>query len=166
MLDRPSWNDYFFGLAIIASLRSHDAETKHGTIITTPTNLVIGTGYNGFKRGQQDELLPNTRPEKYQHMIHSERNAVDNCIVRPGAIQGVRAYVTGQCCNDCITYLHQNGIYEVYMMRRAGTKLWDTGEQTKFNNFCEKNKMRVVYVTPNLTWLEKISSLTDGMLGV
>ena len=92
---RPSWTDYFLGLAKVISQRSHDIHTQHGCVITDQNNRILGVGYNGFPRGLKDSDLPTSRPEKYSWMVHSERNALSNCVVRPD--DGI-AYVTGQCC--------------------------------------------------------------------
>ena len=105
---RPSWTDYFLGLAKVASQRSHDIHTQHGCVITDRNHRILGVGYNGFPKGMDDPKLPTSRPEKYCWMIHAERNALSNCVVRPD--DGV-AYVTGQCCNDCILTCHKVSIY-------------------------------------------------------
>ena len=86
-LQRPNWNDYFLGLAFIASSRSRDQETKHGTVIVDNNNIVLGTGYNSFIRGINDQSLPALRPNKYPFMIHSELNAILNS--NPETVCGV-----------------------------------------------------------------------------
>ena len=80
---RPSWTDYFLGLAKVASQRSHDIHTQHGCVITDRLNRILGVGYNGYPKNVDDDSLPTSRPEKYAWMIHAERNALANCIVRP-----------------------------------------------------------------------------------
>ena len=80
-----------------------------------------------------DTKLPTSRPEKYDWMIHAERNALSNCVVRPD--RGI-AYVTGQCCNDCIMALWQEGVGKVVMARSHGTKLFDKKAQERFEIFC------------------------------
>ncbi|MEX0596066.1 MAG: hypothetical protein WD512_06150, partial [Candidatus Paceibacterota bacterium] len=117
-MNRPSWHEYFLGLARVVSLRSHDTQTQHGCVITDFNHRILGVGYNGFPKGLDDNKLPNTRPNKYPWMIHAERNALSNCVIRPD--NGI-AYVTGQCCNDCIMALWQEGITKVYMQNGHGT---------------------------------------------
>lgn len=150
---RPSWTDYFLGLAKVVSQRSHDAQTQHGCVITDRNNRILSVGYNGFPRGLLDENLPNTRPDKYPWMIHAERNALSNCVVRPE--NGI-AYVTGQCCNDCIMALWQEGVGRVIMMDDHGTHLFDEEAQKRFDTFVRMSGICVQYVKPNLSWLKEI----------
>jgi len=150
---RPSWTDYFLGLAKVVSQRSHDIQTQHGCVITDSNHRILGVGYNGFPRGLNDNTLPNTRPDKYQWMIHAERNALANCIVRPD--NGI-AYVTGQCCNDCIMALWQEGVGTVVMSHSHGTHLFNETAQHQFDTFVEMSGINILYVNPNLSWLKQL----------
>ena len=80
-----------------------------------------------------------------------ERNALANCVVRPD--NGI-AYVTGQCCNDCIMALWQEGINTVYMIDTHGTVLFDTQAKSLFDNFIRMSGMKIFYIQPNLDWLK------------
>lgn len=153
---RPSWTDYFLGLAKAISKRSHDIHTQHGCVITDRENRILGVGYNGFPKGLDDSILPTSRPEKYKWMVHSERNALANCIIRPD--NGI-AYVTGQCCNECITALYQHGVNEVFMINDHGSYLFDHNQQKKFDQFIEMSKMKIHYVTPDLSWLASLAGV-------
>ena len=150
---RPSWTDYFLGLAKVVSQRSHDTQTQHGCVITDANHRILGVGYNGFPRGLDDSKLPNTRPDKYPWMIHAERNALSNCVVRPD--NGI-AYVTGQCCNDCIMALWQEGVTTVIMSQDHGTHLFDQQAQTRFDTFVRMSGINIMYTTPNLSWLKQL----------
>lgn len=150
---RPTWTDYFLGLAKVVSQRSHDPHTQHGCVITDNHHRILGVGYNGFPRGLDDEKLPTTRPEKYSWMVHSEINALANCVVRPD--KGI-AYVTGQCCNNCIISLWQEGIETVYMMNSHGTHLFDEDARKRFDTFISMSGMKIFYIDPDLNWLRQI----------
>jgi dCMP deaminase len=150
---RPTWIDYFLGLAKVVSQRSHDVQTQHGCVITDSHNRILGMGYNGFPRGVDDSNLPSTRPDKYPWMIHAERNALSNCVVRP---DNGTAYVTGQCCNDCIMALWQEGITTVVMSEDHGTHLFDQNAQDRFDTFVRMSGIKIVYVKPNLSWLKQL----------
>jgi len=150
---RPTWTDYFLGLAKVVSQRSHDIHTQHGCVITDQNHRILGVGYNGFPKNLDDTILPKSRPEKYHWMVHSERNALSNCIVRPD--NGI-AYVTGQCCNDCIIALWQEGISEVYMIDNHGTVLFDDEAQKRFDLFIKMSKMKIHKVNPDLSWLKNL----------
>jgi dCMP deaminase len=150
---RPSWTDYFLGLAKVVSQRSHDVQTQHGCVITDQKHRILGVGYNGFPHGLDDNLLPNTRPDKYPWMIHSERNALSNCVVRPD--NGI-AYVTGQCCNDCIMALWQEGVTKVIMIQSHGTHLFDEKAKKQFDLFIQMSNLEIQYVEPDLSWLKNL----------
>lgn len=152
MNTRPSWHEYFIGLARVISLRSHDAQTKHGCVITDQNHRILGVGYNGFPRGLNDNLLPNTRPDKYPWMIHAERNALSNCVIRP---DNGTAYVTGQCCNDCIMALWQEGITTVYMNNTHGTHLFDKDHKERFDLFVKMSGIKIHYIEPDFSWLKE-----------
>jgi dCMP deaminase len=149
---RPSWTNYFLGLAKVVAQRSHDIHTQHGCIITDQNRRILGVGYNGFPKQLDDSVLPISRPEKYNWMIHAERNALSNCIVRPD--NGI-AYVTGQCCNDCVMSLWQEGITEVIMAKNHGTHLFDEKAKNIFDTFVKMSNIKIQYVEPNFDWLKE-----------
>ncbi len=153
---RPNWTNYFLGLAKVISQRSHDIHTQHGCVITDQNNRILGVGYNGFPKGLDDQNLPTNRPDKYHWMVHSERNALSNCVIRPD--NGI-AYVTGQCCNDCIIALWQEGIKKVIMIDDHGTKLFDDEAQKRFDTFITMSGMEIQKVEPDLSWLRHISGV-------
>lgn len=150
---RPNWTNYFLGLAKVVSQRSHDIHTQHGCVITDTNHRILGVGYNGFPKGMDDSLLPKTRPEKYAWMIHAERNALSNCVIRPD--NGI-AYVTGQSCNDCIMALWQEGVTQVIMADSHGTHLFDKNAQKHFDFFVEQTGIKIVKHTPNFDWIKEI----------
>lgn len=141
------------GIAKVVSQRSHDIHTQHGCVITDSNNRILGVGYNGFPRRLVDDHLPKTRPEKYRWMIHAEKNALANCVVRPD--NGI-AYVTGQCCNDCIMALWQEGINKVIMSESHGTQLFDENEKKIFDDFVRMSGITVYKVQPNLSWIKEM----------
>ena len=136
--DRLSWDDYFFSFAKLASVRSHDAQTKHGCVIVKD-NRIIGTGYNSFPQGMRDEELPNTRPDKYPFMIHSEMNAILNCVIKP---ENAIAYVTGQCCLNCLECMWQAGIKEVKQLKNHHAVMIDEKMIKNIEIFINHTKMK------------------------
>lgn len=150
---RPNWTDYFLGIAKVISQRSHDIHTQHGCVITDKNNRILGVGYNGFPRGMDDDSLPTTRPDKYHWMIHAERNALSNCVIRPD--NGV-AYVTGQSCNDCIMALWQEGVTKVIMADHHGTILFDEDAKKRFDTFVSQTGIEIIRIKQNLSWLKQI----------
>lgn len=108
--NRPSWDNYFLNLAQEVSKRSSDSQSQFGCIIVNNDHRVIGLGYNGFIAGIDDYMLPNTRPDKYQFMLHAELNSLFNCSISP---KGATAYITGRPCLHCFQCLVQSGIKRI-----------------------------------------------------
>ena len=111
---RPSKNQNFMNMAEIVALRSHDAETKVGSLlISNRTGAILGSGYNGFAHGVDDESLPNTRPDKYDYMIHSETNLLCNLAKHGVSTNDSTLYCTMSPCLNCMRMLYQSGITKV-----------------------------------------------------
>lgn len=91
------------------SKQSHDSQTQHGTVLVK-NNRIIATGYNGFVSGAPDEELPNVRPDKYAHIIHSEINAIINAAKEGISVDGATLVCTGYPCLECTKALIQAGI--------------------------------------------------------
>jgi len=142
---RPTWIEYYMDIAKAVATRSHDSQTQHGCIIINEDNQPLGFGYNGFPRGMKnDSELPNTRPEKYPWMIHSEVNAVSNCILKP---KNATAYVTGEPCNNCLMHMWQNGVVKVFYLDAHGTFLWGDAEKEVRKIFVEQSGIELIKVT-------------------
>ena len=139
-VEKPSWDEYFIQMAILASTRSSDAQTKHGCVITDKKHRVLGIGYNSFPVGMPDDVLPNMRPEKYKWMVHAERNALANCTLRPD--DGV-AYITGPPCLDCAKSLYQEGIRHFVCIDGHGTYLMDDEDECVFEIFSKSGNIKV-----------------------
>ena len=142
-MDRPSWDTYFLNIAKLVSTRSNDAQTKHGCVIINKDRQIIGTGYNSFPRGMNDSSLPNIRPDKYDYIVHSEINALLNCVIKP---KDCTAFVTGQCCNHCIFCMWNAGITEVVMANQHGSYLIDDKQKKIFELFINQTGLRIRYV--------------------
>lgn len=119
---RPSWDDYFLALAEQVSIRSPDPSTKHGCVLVDSGKRVLSTGYNGPVSGLPHDLVPATRPEKYDWYIHAEDNAVAfaRCDLR-----GSTAYVTGTPCAPCFRRLLQVGVRRIVHGSRESACLSD-----------------------------------------
>jgi dCMP deaminase len=120
---RPSWDEYFLVLAEQVSRRSPDPSTKHGCVLVDQDKRVISTGYNGPISGLPNDMVPLTRPEKYDWFIHAEDNAVAfaRCDLR-----GATAYVTGQPCAACFRRLLQVGVRRIVYASRQSACITST----------------------------------------
>ena len=111
-----SWDEYFMGVALLASQRSKDPNTQVGACIVDDQNRILSTGYNGFPQGCSDDDFPWNRDEalgetKYQFVVHAELNAILNA--RGKSLAGSKVYVALFPCNECAKAIIQSGISEV-----------------------------------------------------
>lgn len=149
---RPSWEDYFLGLAFLVSQRSLDPSTQHGCVLVDKFNHIVGTGYNSFPAEMNDEELPLTRPEKYPWMDHAEVNAVANSTV-PLRGTDATAFVTGKPCFQCAKTLYRHGVLRwVYADRRGFSKESDE-EVANYKRLVGDSGVEVKCVKPKLDWL-------------
>ena len=125
--DYISWDQYFMGLAVLASKRSKDPNTQVGAAIIDPkTNRVVSVGYNGFTFGCSDNEFPWGREEadpddddclggiadtKYAYVVHAELNAILSAKGRD--LTGCSIYITSSPCNECMKAIIQSGITRV-----------------------------------------------------
>ena len=116
-MNRPDWDQYFMTMAYLASSRSPDESTHAGSVIVTPDNAIISTGYNGPVRGEED--APQERPEKYFYIEHSERNAIYNAARHGTKVDGCTLYVNFLPCADCARAIVQSGIKEVIIHKEG-----------------------------------------------
>jgi dCMP deaminase len=116
---KPNKLFYYHSRAIAASENSHDKETKVGAVLIDPrTGAVIAEGYNGFVRKAKDDLLPTTRPEKYDYMIHAETNLLCNAVRSGAKTDDCVLYCTLSPCTKCMRMLWQAGISSVYFKKK------------------------------------------------
>lgn len=111
---RLSKHEMYMQLAATVARRSHDAQTQVGAVLINNSNgSVISMGYNGFLRGANDKKLPNTRPDKYQYMIHAEENLIANSAKNGISMDNCTVYCTMSPCARCMRLLFQSGITRV-----------------------------------------------------
>lgn len=110
-----SWDECFMRMSRLIAQRSKDPVTQVGAVITTPENVVVGVGYNGFPRGIESEDLPWDREgdfenTKYPYVCHAEENAIYNA---NNSTKDCKMYCALFPCNECAKTIIQNGIKEV-----------------------------------------------------
>jgi len=111
---RPTKYKYWMGIAEAASERSHDDETKVGAILVkNDTGMVVASGHNGFVRGAPDKDLPNTRPEKYEYMVHAEENLLAHTSRNGINIDNCTLVITLSPCQKCLRLMWQAGVTRV-----------------------------------------------------
>ncbi len=94
--------------------RSHDAETKVGAVlVNNASGAIVATGYNGFVRGAPDDILPNTRPDKYEYIVHAEQNLICNSAKHGISMNNCSLVCTLSPCKLCMRMLLNCGITKV-----------------------------------------------------
>jgi len=112
-----SWDEYFMGVSLLASMRSKDPSTQVGACIVSTENKIMSVGYNGFPRGCSDDDFPwersaeNANDTKYPFVCHAELNAILNAGGQN--LAGSKIYVALFPCNECAKAIIQSGIKEV-----------------------------------------------------
>lgn len=111
---KTSKYSFYMKMAEVAASRSHDSETKVGSVLVHPeSGAIIATGCNGFVRGANDDALPSTRPQKYDYIVHSEMNLIANCARHGISTNGCFVVCTLTPCKSCMRMLWQSGIRSV-----------------------------------------------------
>ncbi|MCR4688484.1 MAG: dCMP deaminase family protein [Saccharofermentans sp.] len=114
--DYISWDEYFMGVATLASKRSKDPNTQVGACIVDKDNYIVSVGYNGMPIGCSDEEFPWERTgdvlgTKYAFVTHAELNAILNS--KTADLAGATVYVTLFPCNECTKALIQKRVKKV-----------------------------------------------------
>lgn len=117
--DYISWDEYFMGIALLASQRSKDPHTQVGACIVSPEHKILTMGYNGMPTGCSDDAMPWEREgdaldTKYLYVCHAEFNAILNS--GGHSLKGAVLYATLFPCNECAKAIIQSGIAKVIYM--------------------------------------------------
>lgn len=117
---KKNWDAFFMSIALITSLKSKDTNTKVGAVLVDENKHLIGTGYNGFPQGINDDELPMERTgewldTKYPYVVHAELNCILNSIM---TVKNCTMYCTLYPCNECAKALIQANVKRVVY-------LWD-----------------------------------------
>lgn len=117
---RPSWSNYFMGIAKAVSARASCPRLSVGTVIVDLENHIVGSGYNGAPPGVKECEHPCTCGHAHSgypalfHLpdceskqpcttaIHSEQNAIRHS---PPIVQNFTLYTTHSPCSDCAYFI-------------------------------------------------------------
>lgn len=132
--DNLDWDHYFMSIAEIVAKRSHDSQSKFGSILTK-NNRIISVGFNGWPPGSPDKIIPNIRNFKNNFVNHSEENLIFNAAKEGISVQGGKLFVTGHPCSNCCRKLVTCGILD-----------WVVGSKTYRQSSEEDQLMRKFWV--------------------
>jgi len=120
--ERPSWDDYFLGIARVVALRSNCVKRKVAAVIVKDKRI-ISTGYNGTPRG-----VPNCNEGGCERCnsftrsgvgltdclcSHGEENAITQAAYHGVSIKGATIYTTFSPCLLCTKMIINSGLQEV-----------------------------------------------------
>lgn len=113
-LNRPSWDEYFLKLAMLASERA-TCPRMHCGCVLVKDRFVLATGYNGSLPGTAHCYTDGCMVVN-DHCVrtnHAEINAICQAARHGVSIAGADAYVTNMPCSACAKALVAAGICRV-----------------------------------------------------
>ena len=111
---RPSWDQYFLKLAMLASERSTCPRMHCGCVIVK-RKYVLSTGYNGSLPGMEhcDDAGCIIENDHCIRTNHAEINALAQAARHGVALEGATIYITNMPCTTCAKALITAGIERV-----------------------------------------------------
>jgi dCMP deaminase len=111
---RPSWDQYFLKLAMLASERS-TCPRMHCGCVLVKDRFVLATGYNGSLPGHPhcDDAGCLVVDNHCVRTNHAEINALVQAAIHGNNIKGATAYITNMSCTTCAKALIAAGIVRV-----------------------------------------------------
>ena len=122
-LDRPTWDEYFMGIAELTARRSTCLRRNVGAVIVQDRHIVA-TGYNGAPRGidhcaqrggcLREELgIPSGERHELCRALHAEQNAIIQAATFGHSIEGAIIYITHAPCIICSKMIINAGINKI-----------------------------------------------------
>ena len=122
---RPSWDEYFLGIAKLVSKRSTCLRRKVGAVLVKDKRI-LATGYNGTPRGlphcsetgclRQQLKVPSGQRHELCRGLHAEQNALLQASLYGVSVKDSVLYCTIQPCIICTKMLINAGIKEVVII--------------------------------------------------
>jgi dCMP deaminase len=111
---RPSWDEYFLKLAMLASERA-TCPRMHCGCVLVKDKFVLSTGYNGSLPGLEhcEDVGCLIVDNHCVRTNHAEMNALAQAASHGVSIKGATAYVTNMPCTTCAKALLAAGIVRV-----------------------------------------------------
>lgn len=133
MSKRPSWDEYFMGMAELTAQRSTCLRRQVGAVIVQDKHI-IATGYNGAPRGiphceekggcLREELgIPSGERHELCRALHAEQNAIIQAATLAQSIDGATMYITHQPCIICAKMIINAGIRRIVVKEGYPDKL-------------------------------------------
>jgi dCMP deaminase len=136
---RPSWDEYFLKLAMLASERS-TCPRMHCGCVLVKDRFVLATGYNGSlpRAPHCDDVGCLIVGNHCIRTNHAEINALCQATRHGVALDGATAYITNMPCTACAKALIAAGVRRVVVF----TEYHDTMAET----FCRESGVELLRV--------------------
>jgi len=122
MNKRPSWQEYFMQMAILASKRSTCLRRQVGSVLVKD-NQILSTGYNGSPKGvrhcaevgclRETNSVPSGQMHELCRGVHAEQNAIIQAGLNGSSTRGATIYCTHQPCSICAKMIINAGIRRI-----------------------------------------------------
>lgn len=122
MNDRPTWDEYFLGMARMVATRATCPRRSVGCVIVDPNSKnILSTGYNGAPKGTRHcgdscENVPSGSSYEKCRAVHAELNAIISAANNGVKISGAEMYLTTTPCVFCSRAIINAGITKVYAL--------------------------------------------------
>ncbi len=119
---RPSWDEYFIGIAKLVAGRSTCLRRQVGAVAVRDRRI-LATGYNGAPAGlahcaevgclRAERHVPSGERHELCRGLHAEQNVIIQAALHGISIQGATVYCTDYPCSLCIKMLINAGVTEI-----------------------------------------------------
>lgn len=132
LYNQSKWDLRFIEMAKLVGSWNKNESTKVGAIIVDTDFRVISTGFNGFPRGVNDEIIED-RDRKLMRTIHAEENAI---LFARRELKDCSIYINYPPCASCTAKIIQVGIKRI-IHSTAPASLLNNWEKS----FTESNRL-------------------------
>ena len=119
---RPSWDEYFLGIADLISKRSTCLRRSVGAVLVKDKRI-LATGYNGVPTGirhcsevgclREKLSVPSGERHELCRGLHGEQNAFLQAALHGTSVKDATLYSTIQPCSICAKMIINAGIREI-----------------------------------------------------
>ena len=156
---RPSWDEYFMGIALSVSQRGTCDRGRAGTIIVKDKHI-LSTGYVGAPKGfehcdEAGHLIKKITHEDgsvSQHClrtVHSEQNAICQAAKNGVSINDSTLYTVMTPCRSCAMMIVNSGINRVVCLKK-----YHVSKETEL--VFKKAGVKIDYLTDELMVYDKM----------
>ncbi|MCB5270872.1 MAG: cytidine/deoxycytidylate deaminase family protein [Candidatus Cloacimonetes bacterium] len=121
---RPSWQQYFMRMALLAATRSTCLRRAVGAALVRD-NQIISTGYNGSPKNSphcadvgciREQLkVPSGEKHELCRGVHAEQNAIIQAAINGSSTRNAVLYCTHQPCSICAKMIINAEIRQIYV---------------------------------------------------